>query len=102
MGMGEDQIAYQYLREDYTIWEILCLRFASYPGDIIPAMLPELKLNDLVRLRKPHPCGSYDWKIVRLGADIGLECLGCGHRVLLERRELARRLKKLSHPENDS
>lgn len=65
-------------------------------------MLPELQLNDLVRLRKPHPCGSYDWKIVRLGADIGLECLGCGRRVLLERRELARRLKKLTHPEGDT
>ncbi|HHY88634.1 MAG TPA: DUF951 domain-containing protein [Chloroflexi bacterium] len=56
-------------------------------------MLPDLELNDRVRLRKPHPCGSYDWKIVRLGADIGLECLGCGRRVLLSRRELSRRLK---------
>jgi len=56
-------------------------------------VLPDLELNDRVRLRKPHPCGSYDWKIVRLGADIGLECLGCGRRVLLSRRELSRRLK---------
>jgi hypothetical protein len=56
-------------------------------------MLPELQLNDRVRLRKPHPCGSYEWIIVRLGADIGLECKGCGHRVMLTRRELARRLK---------
>ena len=70
------------------------------PGDIISAMLPELHLNDLVRLRKPHPCGSYDWKIVRLGADIGLECLTCRRRVLLPRRELAHRLKTvLSTPE---
>jgi len=56
-------------------------------------MLPELKLNDHVRLRKPHPCGGYEWKIVRLGADIGLECCTCGHRVLLARRELSRRMK---------
>jgi len=56
-------------------------------------MLPDLQLNDIVRLRKPHPCGSYDWKIVRLGADIGLECQSCGRRVLLPRRKLARRLK---------
>lgn len=56
-------------------------------------MLPELRLDDHVRLRKPHPCGGYEWKIVRLGADIGLECCTCGHRVLLARRELARRLK---------
>lgn len=56
-------------------------------------MLPELELQDVLRLRKPHPCGSYEWKVVRLGADIGLECLGCGRRVLLPRRDLARRLK---------
>ncbi|OGO69829.1 MAG: hypothetical protein A2Z49_11090 [Chloroflexi bacterium RBG_19FT_COMBO_56_12] len=57
--------------------------------------MPELHLEDVLRLRKPHPCGSYNWKIVRLGADIGLECLGCGRRVLLPRRDLARRLKAL-------
>ncbi|HSF83344.1 MAG TPA: DUF951 domain-containing protein [Anaerolineales bacterium] len=58
-------------------------------------MLPELNYNDVVRLRKPHPCGSYEWKIVRLGADIGLQCLRCERRVLLTRRELARRLKSI-------
>jgi hypothetical protein len=58
-------------------------------------MLPELDLDDIVRLRKPHPCGSYEWKIVRLGADIGLECLGCKRRVMLPRRKLARRLKTI-------
>jgi len=57
------------------------------------AMLPDLQLNDLLRLRKPHPCGSYEWTVVRLGADIGLECKGCGHRVLLTRRELGKRMK---------
>lgn len=60
-------------------------------------MLPELQLEDVVTLRKPHPCGGTDWKIVRLGADIGLECLTCKRVVLLPRRELANRLKRL-HP----
>ncbi len=58
-------------------------------------MLPGLQLNDLLRLRKPHPCGSYEWTVTRLGADIGLECKGCGRRVLLTRRELARRVKTI-------
>ena len=58
-------------------------------------MLPDLQMNDVVRLRKPHPCGGYEWKVVRLGADIGLECLTCNRRVLLPRRDLARRMKKL-------
>ena len=58
-------------------------------------MLPDLQLKDQVRLRKPHPCGSYEWTVTRLGADIGLECKGCGRRVMLTRRELAKRLKKI-------
>lgn len=63
-------------------------------------MLPDLQLNDVLRLRKAHPCGSLEWKVVRLGADIGLECLRCGRRVLLPRRELARRIKtRLPNPD---
>lgn len=50
-------------------------------------------MGDQVRLRKPHPCGGYEWTVVRLGADIGLVCTTCGRRVLLPRRELERRLK---------
>jgi len=56
-------------------------------------MLTELEINDILRLRKPHPCGSYEWTVTRLGADIGLECRGCQRRIMLTRRELARRLK---------
>jgi hypothetical protein len=50
-------------------------------------------LGDVVRLRKPHPCGSFEWTVVRLGADIGLRCHGCEHKVLLPRRTLEKRLK---------
>ena len=53
----------------------------------------DLFIEDVVRLRKPHPCGSHEWTVVRLGADIGLKCHGCGHRVLLPRRDLEKRLK---------
>ncbi|HEX5499352.1 MAG TPA: DUF951 domain-containing protein [Thermomicrobiales bacterium] len=53
----------------------------------------ELRIGDVVRLRKPHPCGSHDWTVVRLGADIGLRCRGCNHRVLVPRRTVERRLK---------
>ena len=56
-------------------------------------MLPEIQMDDIVRLRKPHPCGSTDWVVVRIGADIGLKCLGCGRRILLPRRQLSRRMK---------
>ena len=59
-----------------------------------PGMLPDLELNDILRLKKPHPCGGFEWKVIRLGADIGLECITCQRRVLLTRRELSNRLKK--------
>ena len=52
-----------------------------------------LKLEQRVRLRKPHPCGGSEWRVVRLGADIGLKCETCGRRVLLGRRELAKRIQ---------
>lgn len=53
----------------------------------------DVYLEDVVRLRKPHPCGGYTWKVVRLGADIGIECLTCGRRVLLPRRQFEKRVK---------
>jgi hypothetical protein len=64
-------------------------------------MLPDLQLNNILRMRKPHPCGSYEWTVVRLGADIGLECKGCGRRVMLTRRELARRIKVILPEESN-
>ena len=65
-------------------------------------MLPDLQLNNIVRMRKPHPCGSYEWTVTRLGADIGLECKGCGRRVMLTRRELARRTKAILPQEDNN
>jgi hypothetical protein len=46
-------------------------------------------------MRKPHACGSSEWEIVRVGADIGLKCLKCGHRVLLERSYFEKRMKAI-------
>jgi hypothetical protein len=57
---------------------------------VSPAAL-DLRLGDRLRLRKPHPCGSHEWTVVRLGADIGLVCAGCAHRILLDRLEVERR-----------
>ena len=57
----------------------------------------DVRMGDRVTLAKRHPCGSARWEVVRLGADIGLVCEGCRRRVLLERRDLERRL--VSPPE---
>ncbi len=56
-------------------------------------MVIEIRLGDVVRLKKKHPCGSYEWEVVRVGADIGIKCLKCQHRVLIERSTLERRIK---------
>ncbi len=54
----------------------------------------KILLGDVVRTRKMHPCGSDRWEVVRLGADIGIRCLGCGRRVLMPRVKLERRIKE--------
>ena len=52
-----------------------------------------LVIGDVVRLRKPHPCGSFEWTVTRLGADIGINCNGCQRRILLPRRDLEQRIR---------
>jgi len=54
----------------------------------------EIKLGDVVRLRKAHPCGSYEWEVVSAGADIGLKCLKCQRKALLARDVFGRRVKE--------
>jgi len=56
-------------------------------------MLMEIRLGDVVRLKKKHPCGGYEWQVTRLGADIGIKCLQCQRRVMLERSIFERRVK---------
>ena len=55
----------------------------------------DIRLGDVVRLRKQHPCGGYEWEVVRLGADIGIKCRTCGRRLLLPRRKFEKSVKKL-------
>ena len=71
------------------------IKYSTSIYGIIFPMLTELELNDIIRMKKVHPCGSYEWRVTRLGADIGLKCRGCNRRIMLTRRELARRLKAI-------
>ncbi|RYM04690.1 DUF951 domain-containing protein [Sporolactobacillus sp. THM7-7] len=52
-------------------------------------------LNDVVEMKKPHPCGTNRWKIIRMGADIRIKCQGCGHSVMMPRSEFNRKIKKV-------
>ena len=56
-------------------------------------MVTRYEIGDFVRLKKRHPCGQFDWRIVRVGADIGITCVGCDRRVTLPRSALQKRMK---------
>jgi hypothetical protein len=55
----------------------------------------KLAVGDVVRLKKQHPCGGFEWTITRIGADIGLRCATCGRRVLLARSKVEKRIKTI-------
>jgi len=63
-------------------------------------MISDIKLGNVVRLKKVHPCGGYEWQVVRLGADIGIKCLKCGRRILLERNIFERRVRDVISRDN--
>ena len=58
----------------------------------------DIRMGDIVRMRKPHPCGNLQWEVVRLGADIGIRCQGCSRRVLIPRSQYLRQVKALISP----
>ena len=53
------------------------------------------EVGDIVKLKKPHPCGSQEWEILRVGADLRLKCLGCGHEVMQPRRKVEKMIRKV-------
>lgn len=62
----------------------------------------EIHIGDRVALRKAHPCGANEWVVYRVGADIGLRCVGCERTVLLSRGVFTKRLKRMIKPAADS
>ena len=58
-------------------------------------MLTEFRLNDVVMMKKPHACGTNEWKIIRTGADIKIKCMQCGRIVMLDRCDFIRMGKKV-------
>jgi hypothetical protein len=67
----------------------------SDPPPRTPAIPDDVQVGDLIQTRKPHPCGSDRWQVYRIGADIGLRCLGCGRLVMLPFRQFARAMKPI-------
>ncbi|MEI3611115.1 DUF951 domain-containing protein [Pseudogracilibacillus sp. SO30301A] len=55
----------------------------------------QFSLNDIVEMKKQHPCGENKWRIIRMGMDIRIKCLGCDRSVLIPRNEFQKKLKKI-------
>ena len=55
----------------------------------------QYEIGDIVKLKKKHPCGSFEWEILRVGADFRLKCLGCEHQVMMARRVLEKSVKEI-------
>lgn len=61
-------------------------------------MIEKFSLQDRVQMRKPHACGSNDWTIIRVGADIKIKCNACGRIVMMDRADFVKRGKRLLPP----
>ena len=61
----------------------------------------DLRLHDRVELKKPHPCGSSQWEILRVGMDIKLKCCGCGHEPMLPRSRAEKSIRKIMREEEN-
>ena len=55
----------------------------------------EINIGDTLKLKKPHPCGSKEWEVLRVGADFRIKCKGCGHQVMIARKLLEKNIKEI-------
>lgn len=55
----------------------------------------DIKVGNILKLKKPHPCGSREWEVLRIGADFRLKCLGCGHQIMIERKLVEKNVREI-------
>ena len=55
----------------------------------------DIQVGDIVRLKKKHPCGSFEWEVLRIGADFRLKCTGCGHQIMIPRKQVEKNIKNV-------
>lgn len=63
--------------------------------DVMIVEKKQFALGDVVQMKKPHPCGTNAWKVIRMGMDIRIKCTGCDHSVLMPRSRFEKRMKKI-------
>ena len=60
----------------------------------------DIRLNDILVMKKAHPCGSKQWLVLRTGADFRLRCVGCGHEMMIDRFKIEKNIRSIDRPEN--
>lgn len=61
----------------------------------------DVKVGDILQLKKQHPCGSSAWRVLRIGVDFKLKCEGCGHEIMVPRLKIEKRIKQIERQESD-
>ena len=62
----------------------------------------DIRVGDVLVMKKPHPCGSRDWEVLRVGADFRLRCRGCGHEVMGARVKFERNVRRIERTEDEA
>ena len=62
-------------------------------------MADRFDVGDIIRMKKPHPCGSHEWEVLRTGADFRLKCMGCGHQIMVSRKLVEKNTRRITKKE---
>lgn len=62
----------------------------------------DIQVGDKVKLKKQHPCGSFEWDVLRIGIDFRLQCCGCGHMIMVPRTQAEKNIRQIIKPEGQS
>ncbi|NLK74463.1 MAG: DUF951 domain-containing protein [Clostridiales bacterium] len=60
----------------------------------------EIRLGDIIKLKKQHPCGNSEWEVLRVGMDFRLKCMGCGHQIMIPRKQVEKYIRKITRAED--
>jgi hypothetical protein len=67
---------------------------------LIEVRTVDIKLGDIIKLKKQHPCGAYEWEVLRTGIDFRLKCVGCDHIIMIPRKKLEKNIKQITSKDN--
>lgn len=59
-------------------------------------MADRFNVGDIIKMKKPHPCGSHEWEVLRVGADFRLKCMGCGHQIMVPRKLVEKNTRQIT------